>query len=82
MTTQAQDKVTEQTPDTIALEEIEILRLENMEMKINILEQEAKALFAKRAAIKESIEERLGISNLGDYIMDVKTGKGKLAKGR
>lgn len=67
-----------EVPTEIRLDEVELLKLENIQLKIQSLQQEIARLDAGRNGIRIAIEERLGIDDLTKYAMDTQTGKGRL----
>ena len=64
-------------PPTLQLEEIELLKLENLQLKLGQTEQEKARLLRERQVLAKQIEEHHGIDGITNYAIDIATGRGR-----
>lgn len=67
-----------EVPKEIELTELELLKLENGQLKLNSAMQRVAGLRKEQQALIMSIEERLGIKSLMAYSLDPESRKGVL----
>lgn len=79
MTTKPSKKAL-QFPDKIKLNELEILRGDNIHLRMANAKLQIAALQEEQLEFKASVEKRLKIDNLERYIVNRKTGEGRLAR--
>ncbi len=68
---------TKKSPEKIQLKEEDCLRLENVQLKINQVEDQRRILYVKREEIVNMIESELGGAKLRAYSVNLATGEGK-----
>jgi len=70
------------TPETIQLSDNERLELENLRLKMVLAEQEHSRLRQRQAELGKTIEARLEIDSLANYLLNVEQGVGKRTKAK
>ena len=65
-------------PKEIQFTEVEILKIENIQLKIGRAQETLSRLAAQRQEVSDAVCKRLGIDSLSRYAIDIGAGRGRL----
>lgn len=65
-------------PKEIQFTEVEILKIENIQLKIGRAQEALSQLVMQRQEVSDAVCKRLGIDSLSRYAIDIGAGKGRL----